>query len=285
MPTSVGGRAKISQPPPESTESKPSTSLKKARSASGSRLKIIAWAPEMSALMASVYCEARPVFTVPRQQPSRAPADEKPVDFDRVPSLGEHDRPGEPRGRFGGAQHEAGEAVEAAHQESAQVRHEGADARLVGKPFQAELVGLHERVLDEIRVAALEPPDGFSPVTGACGVDAEEGGKHGPANVLPSPAEIEVDGGSLELRLDGIVHREDAGQRFRRRCCGAVLLRRIAVVIADVASSVIDRHMNCIGDSIPPWSVGAGQPTGEARLPRGTGGRGTRAARRCVRRP
>ena len=44
-PSSAGGSLKISQPPPESMQGISSTSRKKARSASGSLLKIIAWAP------------------------------------------------------------------------------------------------------------------------------------------------------------------------------------------------------------------------------------------------
>src|SRR5207248_11565213 len=43
--SSEGGSAKISQPPPASTESRPSTPRKKARSASASRLKTMACTP------------------------------------------------------------------------------------------------------------------------------------------------------------------------------------------------------------------------------------------------
>src|SRR5690348_4127779 len=43
--SSPGGRAKISQPPPASTDSRPSTSRKNARSASGSELSMMVCAP------------------------------------------------------------------------------------------------------------------------------------------------------------------------------------------------------------------------------------------------
>ena len=40
-----GGRAKMSQPPPASTDGNSRTSLTNARTASASLLKMIAWAP------------------------------------------------------------------------------------------------------------------------------------------------------------------------------------------------------------------------------------------------
>src|SRR2546430_9387254 len=157
MPTSVGGRAKINHPPPESTESKPSTSLKKVRSVSGSRLKIIAWAPEMSALMGSVYCEARPAFAMPCKQTSRATAHEKTVDFDGIPSLRELDRPREPIGWLGGAQREPGEPVEAAHQEAPQVGHESPDSRAVRKTPSGAFARVGKSHPNLIRITPLEP--------------------------------------------------------------------------------------------------------------------------------
>src|SRR5207302_7669381 len=264
MATSVGGSAKINQPPPESTESRPSTSLKKVRSASGSRLKIIACAPEMSAVTPSVYGEARPVFTVPCQQVRRPAANENTVDLDGAPSLGEYDRTRAPFSRLGGAQYQAGEAVQAAHQESAEVGHEGANARLVGEPFQAELVRFGKRIFDEVRVAALEPAQRGGAISDARGIDAQEGRQHRPADVVAGAAQIEVDGGTFEFRVDGIANGEDPGQRLR--CCSrrAPLLRRVTVVIANEPAGRIDRQVEALGDGVPTLRVRAVQAAREA---------------------
>src|SRR2546423_13457945 len=173
MPTSVGGRAKINQPPPGSTESRPSTSLKKVRSASGSRLKIITCAPEMSPLMASVYGQARPVFTVACQQASPPAANKNSIDLDRVPSLRKDDRTREPLGRLRRAQLQPREPVQATHEEAAQVGHEGADAWFIREALETEFVGFHEGRLDEVAVALFEPAQGSGAITDARGVNAE----------------------------------------------------------------------------------------------------------------
>ena len=111
---------------------------------------------------------------MPCKQTSRATAHEKTVDFDGIPSLRELDRPREPIGWLGGAQREPGEPVEAAHQEATQVGHEWPDSRLVGKSPEAEFVRFGKRILNEIRIASLEPPQRARPITGARGIDTEE---------------------------------------------------------------------------------------------------------------
>src|SRR5438094_796646 len=79
------------------------------------------------------------------------------------------------------------------------------------------------------------------------------------------PCQVEVDGGPFEPRVYGVIHREDAGQRLRRRRSRAAFLRRIAVVIANEPSGLIDRQIEAVGDALPAGSVRAVQATGEVR--------------------
>src|SRR2546429_2948949 len=98
------------------------------------------------------------------QQVRRTTPDEDPVDLDRLPTLRQHHRPAAPLGRFLRAKSESRQAVETAHQEAAEVGHEGTDARLVGKSLPTELVGFAKRLLDAVGIAPLEPALGFGTV-------------------------------------------------------------------------------------------------------------------------
>ena len=103
------------------------------------------------------------------------PADVEALHLDRVPALGQDHRTFAPGGRLSPAQLQAGETVEAAHQKSPQVGHEGAAGRLVRKAPAAELVRLLERLLDEVGEAPLEELERAGAVPEAGGEDALQG--------------------------------------------------------------------------------------------------------------
>src|SRR5438552_6238445 len=103
----------------------------------------------------------------------------------------EHDRTRQPLRWFRRAELQPGEAVQAAHQESTQVRHEGAGAWFLGEPFAAELVGFAKRLLDEVCIAPLEPVQGFGTVAESRRVCSEQSRKHGIADEFVGTLQVE----------------------------------------------------------------------------------------------
>ena len=137
----------------------------------------------------------------------------------------EHDRTRQPLRWFRRAELQPGEAVQAAHQESTQVRHEGAGAWFLGEPFAAELIGFGKRIFDEIGIALLEPVERARSVAQPCRVGAQQRREHGITDEFVDALQVELDRPALQGFLDGVVEREQSRERFRRRSRDAPVRR------------------------------------------------------------
>src|SRR5207302_3093088 len=138
------------------------------------------------------HLDARALVPMAGVQRRLATADPDAFDVDRVPALGQHHAAPGPRAGIPVVDAEPGKTVEACHEEPAEICHERPDARLAGEGAR-ELVGLHERLVDEVGVAPLEELARAGAVPDPGGVDAEHGGEHGMADEGSDAPEVELD--------------------------------------------------------------------------------------------